>query len=341
MSIQYKSPLVSIIIPCKNACQFIDECINSIIEQTYTHWELIIVDDHSTDQSLSILQQWGNKHLNIKILPNEGTGIIDALRLAYANSNGNLITRMDADDIMTPIKLSTMITQFNISGPGNLVTGRVKYFRNDQPIGNGYMRYAEWLNSMSTKGANFEEIYKECVIPSPCWMIFREDLDRIGAFQSNTYPEDYDLVFRMYMHQLNVIPCTNEILHLWRDHRSRASRNDDNYKDNRFLELKINYFMEIDYRSDKPLVIWGAGTKAKFIAKQLITANIHFQWITDNKNKIGHNIYGTVLSSSSLLSSLSNAQIILTIANPQEKKVVKHHISSLANSGLYQSLWFC
>ena len=116
MSIQYKSPLVSIIIPCKNACQFIDECINSIVEQTYTHWELIIVDDHSTDQSLTILQQWGNKHPNIKILPNEGTGIIDALRLAYANSNGNLITRMDADDIMIPIKLSTMIAQLNISG---------------------------------------------------------------------------------------------------------------------------------------------------------------------------------------------------------------------------------
>ena len=194
---------------------------------------------------------------------------------------------------------------------------------------------------MSTKGANFEEIYKECVIPSPCWMMFREDLDRIGAFQSNTYPEDYDLAFRMYMHQLNVIPCTNEILHLWRDHSNRASRNDDNYKDNRFLKLKINYFVKIDHRSDKPLVIWGAGTKAKSIAKQLITANIHFHWITDNKNKIGHNIYGTVLSSSSLLSSLSNAQIILTIANPQEKKVIKHHISSLANIGLHQSLWFC
>ena len=194
---------------------------------------------------------------------------------------------------------------------------------------------------MSTKGANFEEIYKECVIQSPCWMMFREDLDRIGAFQSNTYPEDYDLAFSMYMHQLNVIPCTNEILHLWRDHSNRASRNDDNYKDNRFLKLKINYFVKIDHRSDKPLVIWGAGTKAKSIAKQLITANIHFHWITDNKNKIGHNIYGTVLSSSSLLSSLSNAQIILTIANPQEKKVIKHHISSLANIGLHQSLWFC
>ena len=341
MSTLYKSPLVSIIIPCKNAVLYINECITSIIEQTYTQWELIIVDDHSTDQSLTTLQQWANNHLNIKVLPNEGTGIINALRLAYANSNGNLITRMDADDIMTPTKLSAMLAQLKISGPGNIATGIVKYFRDDQPIGNGYMRYADWLNSLSTKGDNFEEIYKECVIPSPCWMMYREDLDRIGAFQNNTYPEDYDLVFRMYMHQLHVIPCTDEILHHWRDHGNRASRNDDNYKDNRFLELKVSYFLEIDYKSDEPLVVWGAGTKAKSIAKQLITAKVRFHWITDNNNKIGHNIYGIVLSSSSLLPDLSSAQIILTVANPQQKEEINHKISTLANSASYQSLWFC
>lgn len=341
MSTLNKKPLVSIIMPCKNAVLYIDECITSIVEQTYTHWELIIVDDHSTDQSLGTLQQWANNYLNIRILPNEGSGIINALRLAYTNSEGDLITRMDVDDIMTPNKLSTMVAQLETAGPRNLATGRVKYFRNDQPIGNGYMRYADWLNSLSTTGANFEKIYKECVIPSPCWMMYREDLDHIGAFKSNTYPEDYDLVFRMYMHKLNVIPCTDEILHLWRDHSNRASRNDDNYKDNRFLELKVSYFLEIDYRRDQTLVIWGAGTKAKSIAKQLKVAKVHFHWITDNKKKIGHNIYGTILSSSSLLNDLSNTQIILAVANPLQQEEIKNQIAALVNSGSYQSLWFC
>ncbi len=341
MTTRSKKQIISILVPCKNASLFIDECISSITKQTYTLWELIIVDDHSSDQSWIKLQNWADKHPNIQILQNKGTGIINALRLAYKHSNGNIITRMDADDIMPPEKLSTMMNQLQREGPGNIATGKVKYFRNDQALGDGYIRYAQWLNSLSETGCNYREIYKECVIPSPCWMIYREDLDLIGAFQSNTYPEDYDLVFRMYKQKLNVIPSTNKTLHLWRDHSNRASRNDDNYKDNRFIELKVKYFLEIDYNPSKPLVLWGAGTKAKRIAKHLIAAQINFKWITDNEKKIGHNIYGIIVSSTSSLSSIENAQMILTVANAEQQADINNHIKSINTSGGYQSFWFC
>ena len=336
-----KSPLVSILIPCKDAALYIDECISSILKQTYTHWELIIVDDHSTDQTPSTLQHWTQNQPNIKVIPNVGSGIINALRLAYSDSKGVFITRMDADDIMTPTKLSTMIRQLESAGPGEVATGKVKYFRIDQPIGNGYLRYAEWLNSLSVRGTNFQDIYKECVIPSPCWMMYREDLDRIGAFDSDIYPEDYDLVLRMYQHKLKVIPSSDEILHLWRDHSTRASRNDDNYKDNRFLELKVKYFLKIDYNIEKTLVIWGAGTKAKLIAKRLIAAQVKFHWITDNEKKIGHDIYGVILSSTSQLAQLDKSQIILTVANPKEQEEIKNHINSIQSNDIYQTIWFC
>jgi len=51
---------------------------------------------------------------------------------------------------------------------------------------------------LTAKGNNFQEIYKECVIPSPCWMIYRTDMDKCQAFLPNRYPEDYDLCFRFY-----------------------------------------------------------------------------------------------------------------------------------------------
>ncbi len=333
--------LVSILIPCKNADRFLDECISSIIAQTYTSWELIIVDDHSTDQSLQVMQKWANEYSNIKILRNKGTGIIKALQLAYSQSIGALITRMDADDIMTTAKLDIMVSQLLTSGLGSIATGMVEYFRDDLPIGQGYLKYAEWLNSLSLHGSNFDDIYKECVIASPCWMMYREDFDAIGAFHSEIYPEDYDLVFRMYKHKLHIIPCTTTILHQWRDHGHRASRNDENYKDNRFLELKVRYFLELDYNTDHSLVIWGAGTKAKRIAKQLIASEVAFYWITDNEKKIGHDIYGIILSPTTILAGISNAQIIIAVANPQQQEEIRKDIKSLESTHMYHSYWFC
>lgn len=336
-----KRPLISILIPCKNAAHYLEECLSSITQQSYTNWESIIVDDNSTDNSLEILKNWGKHHERFKICKNGGYGIISALQTAFAISKGTLITRMDADDIMTANKLEKMASQLIQHGHRHVATGTVQYFREDKPLGTGYKRYAEWLNTMSQSGSNFGAIYKECVIPSPCWMLYRKDLQAIGAFQPNIYPEDYDLVFRMYKENLQVIPCSDEVLHLWRDHSDRASRNDSNYRDNRFLDLKIQYFIDLDYRQEIPLFVWGAGAKAKMIAQTLIERAINFYWITDNEKKIGHNIYDVILQSPSSLNKQTKAQIILTMANVKEQLKVKERIHKISNRTDCQSYWFC
>jgi len=91
--------------PVKNTATFLKTCLNSILQQTELYWELIAIDDHSTDTTWQILQDFAKKDKRIKVLQNNGKGIIDALRLAYKNSQGQLITRMDSDDIMRPEKL--------------------------------------------------------------------------------------------------------------------------------------------------------------------------------------------------------------------------------------------
>ena len=92
--------LISILVPFKNTSLFLTECLESIFNQTYSNWELIIVDDNSTDNSLSIVRSYAENDSRIKLFKNKGSGIIDALQLAYSKSEGALITRMDSDDIM-------------------------------------------------------------------------------------------------------------------------------------------------------------------------------------------------------------------------------------------------
>lgn len=300
--------------PVKDTEKFLPACLDSILMQTEQHWELLVVDDGSKDESWNILQTYSKKDARIKPLKNNGKGIIEALRTAYHHASGILITRMDSDDKMSLDKLDLMSRQLVLQGEGNIIVGLVEYF-SENNLGEGYLKYANWLNELTKDGNNFSEIYKECVIPSPCWMIWKNDMEKCGAFDADIYPEDYDLCFRFYEHELKIIPIL-KTLHYWRDYEERTSRNNPNYLDNRFTDLKINYFIKIDYKKEKQLFLWGAGKKGKNIAKKLIEKNISFKWICDNDKKIGKDIYGVTLEHFNSALIDENIQIINSVSSP-------------------------
>jgi len=333
------TPLVSILIPFKNTEAFLSECLESIINQTYTHWEILIIDDHSTDQSYDIVKKFTLKERRFKLFKNNGSGIIEALRLALNESKGELITRMDSDDVMHPKKLETLVANISKYGRHHVAVGLVKYFSRDG-VGEGYKIYENWLNNLTTSGSNYTEIYKECVIPSPCWLAYKEDLLACDAFNPNRYPEDYDLTFRFYKHNIKCIPC-DTVLHLWRDYSTRTSRTHIHYAQNHFTSLKIHYFLEIDYNPNKTLTIWGAGTKGKIIAKTLVDRNISFEWICDNPKKIGREIYGKPLKDFTSLKSIKNPQSIITVANKQAQVEIRNYLNDLNLKPIDDYVFFC
>src|SRR5690606_8064492 len=125
-------PLISILTPFKNSAAYLHEYLESIINQTYQHWELLIVDDHSIDNSYNIVASYAKKDERIKVLKNEGKGIIDALKLAFKNSSGEYITRMDSDDLMASKKLEIMLQDLKTHGNGHIALGLVHYFRDGE-----------------------------------------------------------------------------------------------------------------------------------------------------------------------------------------------------------------
>ena len=324
--------------PVRNAMPYLRECLESILAQTTEDWELLAINDHSTDDSKAVLQAFSKKDNRIQVFDNQGKGIIHALGLAYAHSTGAYLTRMDADDLMPPEKLTTLRNLLIENGRGHVATGMVRYFA-DEGVKDGYRKYENWLNDLTRRRANFTDIYKECVIPSPCWMLYREDLEACGAFRSDAYPEDYDLCFRMYETGLKVV-ISDYTLHLWRDHATRASRNDDNYADNRFLDLKLYYFLKLERSKNRstnssdilkmsdelvesrPLVIWGAGKKGKMMAQYLLEKDLNFHWVCENERKIGVDIYGIKLHSPELISHLNRPQIIIAVAGKDAQKEI-------------------
>jgi glycosyltransferase involved in cell wall biosynthesis len=334
-----ETPLVSIITPFKNTTAYLDEMLTSVLNQTYQNWELLIVDDHSTDNSFELVNSYTASDSRIKLYTNPQSGIITALREAYLRSTGVFITRMDSDDIMSSNKLESMVKDLQCSGTGNVALGLVKYFSADG-IGAGFQNYENWLNDLTKSGKNYQDLYKECVIPSPCWMVYREDFEKVGGFTSDQYPEDYDLVFRFFSNGLNCIPSQN-ILHHWRDYSTRASRTDKNYADNTFMDLKLDYFLKLHRIESKPLVVWGAGAKGKTIAKVLSDNDVPFHWVCDNPKKIGKEIYGKIMLGFHVIDELENAQNIITVANQNAQKEIKQFFEKRGKQSMTDYFFFC
>ena len=334
-----KTPLVSLVIPFKNTEEYIEDCLNSIIAQTYQNWEVLAVNDHSTDHSYSIVAKFAEKDSRIQLISNKGQGIIPALQTAYANSSGSMISRMDSDDIMTVNRIFCMVESLRQFGKGHVAVGQVKYFSH-RGISNGYERYELWLNSLTESGSNYSEIYKECCIPSPCWMVHKDDFDLCDAFNPNRYPEDYDLTFRFYERGLKIIPCS-QVLHHWRDYDSRTSRTHEHYAQNYFLDIKLHYFLKLDYDSNRPLVVWGAGFKGKTIAKNLLANGIDITWLCDNPLKIGKKIYGKELVHFNALKKLEDPQSIITVANETAQAEIKSYFKELEQYPMIDYFFFC
>ncbi|WP_299128813.1 glycosyltransferase family 2 protein [uncultured Winogradskyella sp.] len=331
--------LISILIPFKNTEAFILECTESITNQTYKHWEAIFIDDNSTDNSHQIINKASKTDARIKLHKNKSTGIIPALQTAFTHSTGDYITRMDSDDIMTPHRLETMLNSLLKYGKKHLAVGQVKYFRADG-VSDGYARYEHWINQLTKTGSNYSEIYKECVVPSPCWMLHRKDFIACDGFNPNRYPEDYDLTFRFYKANYKCIPCDKILLH-WRDYSTRTSRTHEHYAINYFLDIKVHYFLELDYDSKRPLTIWGAGNKGKTVAKLLIKNNIPFYWICDNEKKIGKHIYEQELLNFNYITELKQPQSIVTVANEDEQNDIKAYFKKQNMHAMTDYFFFC
>jgi hypothetical protein len=103
------SPTVSVIMPVYNAERYVAQAIESILAQTFTDFEFIIIDDGSTDSSLKILQKYAAKDTRIKLISRENKGFVPTLNEMLSQAKGEFIARMDADDIAMPERFAHQV----------------------------------------------------------------------------------------------------------------------------------------------------------------------------------------------------------------------------------------
>ena len=316
------SPRVSIIMAVKDTEPYLPACLDSIRAQTYPDWELIAVNDHSSDRTPEILADYAATDPRIRVFHSDRPRLIPTLQRGYREVRGELLNRMDSDDRMPADKLEVLVKTWDLHGHGHVIAGGTEHFVDEGEVGDGFRRYEAWLNEVARSGTHYQEIYQECVIPSHSWMLHKSDMDHVGAFDPIVYPEDYDLCFRFYSAGLQVVGL-DKVLHYWRDRSDRISRTWEEYKDNRYFELKLRYFLELDRDPERRLVLWGAGRNGKDMAKLLQHHEVTFDWVCDNPRKVGHLIYGVPLHHSSEILSWKSPQIMVVVSSPAGKKEIR------------------
>lgn len=102
-------PLVSIIVPVYNVENYLPRCLDSIKEQMYRNFEVILVNDGSSDHSLDILNEYAKKDRRFRVLNQENNGVSTARNLGLSNSVGDYICFIDADDYVSPLYIDTLV----------------------------------------------------------------------------------------------------------------------------------------------------------------------------------------------------------------------------------------
>ncbi|MFY7848613.1 MAG: glycosyltransferase family 2 protein [Bacteroidia bacterium] len=270
---------ISVILPYLNAAPWLQECLQSLQLQVYQDIEFLLINDHSTDESESIVRTFADHDPRFVLLRNPGRGLVAANAHGLSMSTGQLISRMDADDMMAPNKIQALAQALLLKGPGHIATGYVRFFP-DENTGIGTRFYQDWLNARCDANDHWEWIWRECVIPSPCWMAWKSDLLAVNAFDAPIYPDDYELAFRFFHAGLKVLPV-RDVLHHWRQHASRMSRKHGGFSAEAFTELKWEWFKRRFAATEAPLYILGHGKKAQFLATILYKENYSFSRIKD------------------------------------------------------------
>lgn len=202
-------PRISVLIPVYNAECYLEEAINSILNQTFPDFEVIIVDDGSTDTSLSILNSFAQSDSRIKIISRPNTGIVGALNDGLKVCTGKYIARMDADDLCRPDRFDLQIKRMKLE-PDLVALGScaVAIDPDGDILGDAPVPLAnDEIDSQHLKGIT--SIYH------PAVMMVTETVRKLGGYRQAAWPaEDLDLWLRLG--EVGRIANLPEPLFVWR-----------------------------------------------------------------------------------------------------------------------------
>ena len=302
--------------PVRNAIDWIDAAMQSVVGQTYAGWELVAVNDGSSDGSTGVLGNWAQRDPRIQVIESKARGFVAALNTGLEAARGEFVARMDADDTMTPDRLARQIGLLDADPGLSLVGGRVE-FGGDAEAQAGYAAHVDWLNETMTEAQIRRARFVESPLAHPSVMFRRAWWAQSGGYRDGDFPEDYELWLRWLDAGARMAKVPATVL-VWRDSPKRLSRTDPRYDPEAFYRIKAKYLARELARSGGERAVWiaGAGRPTRKRAELLCEHGVEIAGYLDvDPRKIGQLVNGRPVVAVQDLPSPHDAVVLSYVAN--------------------------
>lgn len=275
----------------RNGAPHLGEAVASVEAQTDGDFEVMAVDDGSTDGTSEILATWAGRDPRVRVLRQEPQGIVAALERARGEAGGRFLARMDADDVCEPGRFAAQRALMEASGRLAACGTRVRYFPR-RHLRDGARRYEAWLNGASTPAEVARELFVECPLAHPTFFLRASSVAEVGGYRERGWPEDYDLVLRLWRAG-HALANVSEVLLHWREGLGRLSRTHARYTPAAFVACKVHHLRETLLRGRRGAVLWGAGPVGKAFSRALRESGTPLVAFAEvDPRKIGQEIHG-------------------------------------------------
>lgn len=189
--------LISIIVPVYNVEEYIDECINSVLNQTYEMWELLLLDDESSDRSIEICEMYAERDRRIKVFLNKHAGVSIMRNNGIELSKGEYITFLDSDDKIEPDFLQKAISKC-LENPIDIYMTGVRSIKDGKEIEKGIIKNPIYLNSQDISESCLIELLEQNYTAS-CWgkIILKEKIGQTRFKENCVFGEDLIFVYEL------------------------------------------------------------------------------------------------------------------------------------------------
>ena len=245
--------MISIIIPVYKVENYLRQCLDSVLAQTYTDFEVICVNDGSPDGCLQILLEYQKRDKRIKVFSQENQGLSAARNTGLDHARGEYIAFVDSDDIIDPTFLSELITHMDGDDTVDCAEVGLKHFKDEAELSNYKQR--NWLNRFCFNRAGILPVMPS-VFPKvfgACWnkLYRRSIIDEFHLrFLVGLIHEDKYFTYAYLSHCKNVAEVGKK-LYLWRNRLGSLSKN-ETYE--HYLDIIKNYVAFAEHLAEYGLV---------------------------------------------------------------------------------------
>lgn len=298
-------PLVSVVLPFRDAEATLLDSVQSILRQDYNDIELIAVDDGSRDGSVQSLAGINDPRFNLVENQSE-PGVVGATGTGLALARGEWFSRMDADDLAMPGKISGQLKAAE-ADTGVITCGAEVI----DSCGAGMRRYVAWANGLTDHDTMSRYRFVESPVINPTAMVRRDWMDRVGGYLDTPWAEDHDLWLRLFAAGC-LFARVPEILFQWRDSPQRLTRCDPRYGKEARSRMRAHHLGRLSATCEHGVVIAGAGPIGKRLAQDFQNEGVEVKGFFDvNPLRVGQQIHGAEVADADKMETKWRSSVLL------------------------------